>query len=173
MTHLTGDGLKSGTPIDVSLVTSETTEQSLASTVKELDRSMNDDPLMLYILMRTDLDSLNPGKAMAQASHAFGALRHSILSKPLRQKDYAAWQAQTPQGFGTTVVLGGKEGGIQRELDRIHRDKVPLVAGWVHDPTYPVKDGDVTHLVPLNTCAFVFGTRDHCINVRLLFNLHK
>ena len=25
---------------------------------------------VLYILMRTDMDSMNPGKAMAQASHA-------------------------------------------------------------------------------------------------------
>ena len=28
---------------------------------------------VLYILMRTDMDSLNPGKAMAQASHASNA----------------------------------------------------------------------------------------------------
>ena len=28
---------------------------------------------VLYILMRTDMDSMNPGKAMAQASHASNA----------------------------------------------------------------------------------------------------
>ena len=27
---------------------------------------------VLYIIMRDDLDSMNPGKAMAQANHAYG-----------------------------------------------------------------------------------------------------
>ena len=36
---------------------------------------MNLDNLVLYIAMRTDLDSMNPGKAMAQASHAYGAVK--------------------------------------------------------------------------------------------------
>jgi hypothetical protein len=30
------------------------------------------------------------------------------------------------------------------------------VAGVVHDPTYPIVDGDVVHHIPLDTCAYVF-----------------
>jgi len=134
---------------------------------------MSDDTLVLYILMRTDLDSLNPGKAMAQANHAFGALKNCIRSKILRQKDYLAWQETTPQDFGTVIVLGGNEGEIQVALDNIHRFKLPVVAGWVHDPTYPIRDGEVTHLIPLNTCAFVFGTKVECKDVCNWFDLHS
>ena len=32
---------------------------------------------VLYILMRTDLNSMNPGKAMAQASHAGSAFANN------------------------------------------------------------------------------------------------
>lgn len=133
---------------------------------------MNDDTLVLYILMRTDLDSLNPGKAMAQANHAFGALRKAIRSNVVRQVDYIQWQETTSQNFGTVIVLGGHEGGIQAALDDIRRLKLPVVAGWVHDPTYPIRDGAVTHLIPLNTCAFVFGTKAECEDACGWFDLH-
>jgi len=128
--------------------------------------------LRLYILMRTDLDSLNPGKAMAQANHAFGALKKRIRSNIVRQPDYLSWQEQTAQDFGTCIVLGGTEGGIQKCLDDIYRLKLPVVAGWVHDPSYPVKDGEVTHLIPLNTCAFVFGSKEECEDACGWFGLH-
>ncbi len=133
---------------------------------------MNDDTLVLYILMRTDLESLNPGKAMAQANHAFGALKHRIRSNIARQRDYIAWQETTDQDFGTVIVLGGIEGGIQAALDDIHRLKLPVVAGWVHDPSYPIRDGDVTHTIPLNTCAFMFGTKAECEDACGWFELH-
>jgi len=133
---------------------------------------MSDDTLVLYILMRTDLDSLNPGKAMAQANHAFGALKNRIHSNLMRQKDYIAWQRTTAQDFGTVIVLGGDEGGIQAALDDIHRLNLPVVAGWVHDPTYPIRDGEIIHTIPLNTCAFVFGTRAECEDACGWFELH-
>jgi len=30
------------------------------------------------------------------------------------------------------------------------------VAGVVHDPTYPLVDGEVVHHIPLDTCAYIF-----------------
>ena len=128
--------------------------------------------LVLYILMRTDLDSLNPGKAMAQANHAFGALKQRIRSDSKRQRDYIAWQGTTAQDFGTVIVLGGDRGGIQGALDQLQRHRSPVVSGWVHDPTYPIRDGVVTHLIPLDTCAFVFGTKAECGDVCEQFELH-
>ena len=35
-------------------------------------------------------------------------------------------------------------------LDEIEKWKYPLVTGWVHDPEYPVRDGDVTHIIPVD-----------------------
>jgi hypothetical protein len=26
----------------------------------------------------------------------------------------------------------------------------------IHDPTYPITDGSVTHVIPLDTCAYIF-----------------
>jgi len=133
---------------------------------------MSDDTFVLYVLMRTDLDSLNPGKAMAQSNHAFGALKSAIRSNIMRQKDYIEWQQQTTQDFGTVVVLGGNVGGIQAALDDITRLKLPVVAGWVHDPEYPIKDGEVIHVIPLDTCAYMFGTVAQCAYIRAQFTRH-
>ncbi len=132
---------------------------------------MSDD-LICYVIMRTDLDSLNPGKAMAQTHHAYGALKNAVRANIARQSDYLKWQEATEQDFGTVIVLAGSEGAIQAALDTIHRFKLPVVSGWVHDPAYPIRDGAITHLVPLNTCAFIFGTKAECVYVCNKFPLH-
>lgn len=118
-------------------------------------------PYTFYILMRTDLRSMNAGKAMAQASHAYGALKKRARSHLGMQKLFLGWMDQTDQEFGNTIVLGATEGEIKRVLDRASRffGKTTL-SGWVHDPTYPLRDGAITHLIPLNTCAFLFATRE-------------
>lgn len=129
------------------------------------------DDLTLYILMRTDLASLNPGKAMAQANHAYGALKAAIRSKLFRQNAYVTWMDQTPQEFGTTIVLAGTGEEIASAL-RLCRTNRDIIAGWVHDPTYPITDGEVTHTIPLNTCAFVFGSKQDCRTMIASLRLH-
>ena len=106
--------LRSGISIVRLLDTSKPMVLSSTQPVRGLERSMNDDTLILYIIMRIDLDSLNPGKAMAQANHAFGALKKMIRVHISRQADYILWQEQTSQDFGTVIVLGGNEGGFRR-----------------------------------------------------------
>lgn len=112
----------------------------------------------LYVLMRTELQSMNPGKACAQAAHAanqcvfeareLGGNATAIL--------LAKWEGQSGRGFGTTITLGVNE-TVMRE--RISLAKMAgLHAGIVHDPSYPIRDGEVTHLLPLDTCAYVLGT---------------
>jgi hypothetical protein len=127
----------------------------------------------MYVIMRTDLDSLNPGKAMAQSNHAYGALKSKIRANLARAKDYISWQRQTDQDFGTVITLGGDAEDIQLALNFIERVQLPVVAGWVHDDTYPIRDGHVTHLIPLNTCAFVFGTKAECADAVAYFELHE
>lgn len=113
---------------------------------------------VLYIIMRTDLESMNPGKAMAQASHASNAFVHEA-EKLARYSKYATeqleeWRGETQQGFGTVLVLGGSMNDIEDTATML--EKGEYICGVVHDPTYPIKDGDVTHFIPLNTCAYVF-----------------
>lgn len=127
--------------------------------------------IVLYILMRTDLDSMNPGKAMAQANHAYGAMKKAVRSNTVLQPLYHKWIDQTEQEFGTTLVLGGSEAKIENALSKAGYP-YDVIAGWVHDPSYPITDGAVVHHLPLNTCAFVFGTKEDCRSVVAGLELH-
>ena len=124
---------------------------------------------VLYILMRTDLQSLNPGKAMAQAAHAANAFVDSVIQRQSVPEYFYRWQESTSQGFGTVVVLGCDA----KQLTCITNiaDTIGLSSGVVNDPTYPLQDGKVTHYIPLCTCGWVFGdSRD--LSIRgLLGNL--
>lgn len=110
----------------------------------------------LYILMRSDLDSLNPGKMVAQGAHAANQFVHEVdtLNDPLFQQ----WETSTPDGFGVTICLDV----TGRELPTVveFAKKAGFTAGVTHDPSYPLRDGDVTHLLPLDTCGYVFGDKD-------------
>lgn len=130
---------------------------------------------VLFLLIRTDLDSMNPGKACAQAAHAANAVEKHYeawtqeasakptwfcSAKPTPKTEeinraWFQWKYQTTQGFGTTIVLGGSMSQIKVDID--HLTSAGFLAGVVHDPTYPLLDGKVTHLIPLDTCAYVFA----------------
>ena len=113
----------------------------------------------LYILMRSDLDSLNPGKMVAQGAHAanqfvfeMGRSEKRDLVRMLDQ-----WQTSTPQGFGVTLCLDvtGEELPLVVEAAK----RAGFAAGVTHDPSYPLRDGGVTHSLPLDTCGYVFGNK--------------
>lgn len=121
---------------------------------------------ILYILMRTDLDSMNPGKAMAQAIHASNQF---VATLPKDAHDiYNEWLQCN--GFGTVLVLGVTE--VQMRTSVAVANALDLVSDVVHDPTYPLRDGDSTHFIPLDTCAFVFGNKEDCTPVVGNFELH-
>jgi hypothetical protein len=144
---------------------------------------------VMYILMRTDLGSLNSGKAMAQAAHASNALeahfettiQSAITSNDPAKREkmetlnaaYHKWKSQTPQGFGTTIVLGAHMSLISLDVRRLR--EFGYLSGIVHDPTYPITDGSVTHLIPLDTCAYVFAPDKNDPNIRMTlesYDLH-
>ena len=128
---------------------------------------------VLYVLMRTDLASMNAGKAMAQSNHAYGALKKAIKTRIALQPHYLAWMDSTPQEFGTTLVLGGSEREIGLAPDRAYGlAGKTSVGGWVVDPTYPLRDGDVTHLINLRTCAFLFCKKEHSRELLSHLDLH-
>jgi len=151
----------------------------------------------LYGLIRTDIASMNPGKAIAQGMHAANAFDHAIedlrgadfemawtpaqlARKAAILDDVEAWRGCTRQGFGTTITLGSvREGGTPKALDiDTIRAAVEFAraAGFpaevVHDDTYPLVDGSVVHLIPLDTTAYIFGTNEELRPLLARFNLH-
>lgn len=129
---------------------------------------------ILYILIRSDLPSLNAGKAMAQASHASNA----FVKRYGQNKHVKEWSNETAQGFGTVIVLSANK----KQIDSaVHNSEV---ADVVVDPTYPyivnseiadlispefntvepiIKgDGNVVFHRKEITCAYVFGTKEQC-----------
>jgi len=126
----------------------------------------------LYILMRTDMESMNAGKGMAQAAHAANAFTATMDRLKRANCDgvttevsaYMEWKAQTHQGFGTTIVLDAGTG--EDLVEAIENAKAfGFVADVLHDPTYPVRDGQVTHFIPVDTCGYVFAPEGevHCL----------
>lgn len=106
---------------------------------------------VLYVIMRNDLASMNPGKACAQCNHA-GTQFLTLTDKSL----YTGWLNQA-NGFGTVIVLTGS---IKQIDDAINSAKLfNYTAEKVMDPTYPVTDGEVTHYIPLVTCGYIFGDK--------------
>lgn len=116
------------------------------------------EPHYLYVLMRTDLASMNPGKAVAHGAHAanqFDAAIKTAKDQALLA-GYEDWLASAAH-FGTTITLGVNETQLEAHVKAVAAEGTHVVAGLVFDPTYPLRDGDYTHFIPLTTCGFVFG----------------
>lgn len=136
----------------------------------------------LYVIVRSDLKSMTPGKAAAQVAHA--ASMASFMAKDrigdqefVSDPDVAAyldWELSPLRevgggtvdpdliGFGTTIVL---DGGDLSEVEA----QPPFANGiWgrVRDPSYPVRDGMFTHLVDLVTCHWCFCDPDGDTRIR-------
>jgi hypothetical protein len=127
---------------------------------------------ILYIFMRRDLASMNPGKAMAQAAHAgnqFAALANFILedydfevknpdsdgSVVEFKKAWDAWTDESKRSFGTTIVLESDEDTIYYVIEE-ESAKEDTVAEEIWDDTYPIQDGRTIHHLPVMTCGYVF-----------------
>jgi len=118
----------------------------------------------LYILMRTDMASMNPGKGMAQAAHAANAFvgdmedfaRNGPIEGSQHTQAFRAWAQQTAQNFGVTYTLAVPDEVTMENTVKMAR-MLHYPADVIFDPTYPVRDGLVTHLIPVYTCAYVFS----------------
>lgn len=83
-----------------------------------------------YVLIRNDLHSMNVGKAIAQASHCVSQF---MCKYP---KDAKKW-CDEADGFGTTIVLEGKQEELETFMRYINNEK--YFCGDIIDPTYPFK----------------------------------
>jgi len=128
--------------------------------------------------MRTDLPSMGAGRAAAQASHASNAFIHKYGNKP----DVKEWQKQTPQGFGTAIVLGVTADQLTEKVTRAKVGNIP--ADFIVDTDYvvPISSELVPYLDKSNkdikveqspvdpnkyvihrreiTCGYIFGRKE-------------
>ena len=107
---------------------------------------------VLYILMRDDMESLNPGKGMAQSAHA----SNIFMIANIKDDGFRRWAGE--RGFGVTIVLAAN---VDQILEKYKlAKKSGFKTGLVRDETYPLTDGDTLHLLDIVTCGYVFGDRD-------------
>lgn len=115
----------------------------------------------LYILVRTDIAQLNPGKLGAQAAHAgtqFVFDSWDVGNDELNENVHE-WRMQGGGGFGTKITLAATEEQI-RETVMNMQTTYNLQAGLVVDPTYPMTNyfGEFFTREEL-TCGYVFVPR--------------
>lgn len=94
----------------------------------------------LYVFVNTDMQSMNPGKAMAHSGHASNAFVEKHVVGPLLLGKAVddlvnSWREATTQGFGTQINLKAPTRDFQRIVDVA--SKLGFHADLVYDPTYP------------------------------------
>lgn len=104
-----------------------------------------------YVLVRTDLPSLNSGKAMSQVHHA-GVQMMAKYGGRMKAQDYVAdGIAQGAVYFNTTIVLGATLTDIlaRSAAAEAAGDHV-VVFNTVTDPSYPffVENTEIADLIP-------------------------
>jgi len=139
---------------------------------------------ILYIILRNDLYSMTPGRALAQSSHIGHCLTHDMhdfqtVADPVTNM-FKKWKKSTTQGFGTAIVLaGGTENDIIECLKKVTQygetqNPPEAACNIVMDPDYGVRDGGTTHYVSLNVGAYVFCDKNNPIlqDILSVFPLH-
>lgn len=129
-----------------------------------------------YYIPRTDMDSMTPGRMIAQATHAaqnFSEYMKVILEKKSDYpdtttliKNYLIWKNETKYNYGTTIVLKPNTAYDQVEefnnmQNFFYNEFKKLVCFTVIDPEYAIKDGSTTHILEdICTGIYFFGTRE-------------
>jgi len=102
---------------------------------------------VLYLIMRNDLPSMNPGKLAAQAAHVAQAFTMHINNTcqsnypPIEHIEgslgdlYVKWLAD--RAFGTTITLGANIDFIDEMIFNSSKSNQWLM-NTVNDPTYPM-----------------------------------
>lgn len=107
--------------------------------------------LTVYVLVRTDLPSLNSGKAMSQVHHAGVQMVNKHRAQTLVRDYITQGIEQGADNFNTTIVLGATLEQIQRVSAQANQLETSVVVfDTVTDPSYPffVQNGEVADLIP-------------------------
>ena len=111
-----------------------------------------------YVIFRGDMKSLTPLKACAQAVHASDLLNLHMKDYPTGLLTKYYYENSSELGFQTTICMEAPNWEmISNFMFRLNSIEEHLISLTVHDPTYPVPDGGITHLIPLHTCLIVYG----------------
>lgn len=120
---------------------------------------MTDNPMIHYVLMRTDLPDYSSGKSMAQANHAgTHMLHHGLKFESNSFLVHLGEWLNEGDGFGICVVLGVTAKEMRRAVELAKLGGIHC--GIVHDPSYPLWDGDQMQHLPVDTCAYMLGRKD-------------
>jgi peptidyl-tRNA hydrolase len=116
-----------------------------------MSNKMADDIPVLYVIVRTDMQSMTPGKAQAHSGHAANAFVHKHLVKRIQKGQelgaaVVEWMKSTDQGFGTQINL---KASWADAVDAHTRAKqLGVMTEMVLDPTYPyIVDSEVAALI--------------------------
>lgn len=107
--------------------------------------------LTVYVLVRTDLPSLNSGKGMAQVHHSGVQMMAKHNLHMLVQQYIQTGVAQGADHFNTTIVKGARLDQITSILDQAAGHlKSEIVFDHIVDPEYPflVQNHEVADLIP-------------------------
>lgn len=130
---------------------------------------------ILYCLMRSDMASLNAGKAIAQGMHA-QSHAHKSISDDVNYGEYwkavyEKWRETTKQGFGTVLVLD--VGNLQQLRWVVGvAQKMNYPAEVTHDDSYPILDGSFIHHLPQDTCGWILGNKKGLSSLLSTFTLY-
>lgn len=120
---------------------------------------------ILYLIVRTDMDSMTPGRVAAQTAHGHGAMEEMINDAEYDDLLLTTWlNWKSYRGFGTTIVLRDTDIDSNKfSLEEINLEIIndeeylkPIISTYVVDETYPVQDGSVVHLISVKTVLAVF-----------------
>jgi hypothetical protein len=120
--------------------------------------------LVCYILVRTDLPSMNPGKAMSQCHHAGVQMvvKHSLHI--LVQEYVNLGLEQGADHFNTTIVLGATGPQITGIMDAVlGKLKSEIAYDRVIDPSYPffVESMEIANLIPQDDATKIIKVMDN------------
>jgi len=120
--------------------------------------------LVVYVLLRTDLPSMNPGKAAAQVHHA-GVQMMARHSRSQLVQDYVTdGLAQGAVSFNTTLVLGATMQDItDRRLAAEAVGDDSIVFNTITDPSYPflVENMEIAALIPQDASTKIIRVLDN------------
>lgn len=102
-----------------------------------------------YVLVRNDLPSLNPGKAMAQVLHAGHQMMYHLSEHPLVKNYLKQGIEGSADGFNTAIVLAASKNQILSTMRLAHVAGSDIIlCRKVYDPTYPfVVDLEIADLI--------------------------
>ncbi len=116
---------------------------------------MTDTFPVLYVIVRNDLQTMNPGKAEAHSGHASNAFVEKVLVGPLLAGADTSkidplvmkWRGATSQGFGTQINLDANFKRMVTVVDVA--ELLGFVADLVTDTSYPYElPTEAANLIP-------------------------